>query len=292
MPLYTSQQPARLEVVQFGNWIKEQLFLETSENQASVMPILTPRESPLITERLLQGKVDIDAAYRQRLELGHEFYLGVKQHLMAILQVWDAIIDEKDAFDKLGRLVWDRQFIESFLLCTDTIPVRVNIGSLGPPGLPRNAAALAPTNMVHPPLLGAGNKDGPDSLQSHDTHDVLPPLTPYLAPMFPEEPEEWHTDLQHLVNETRDTMKSEISDFEEFTTPREQRTSTPVDLCALADDPRALNTREMGTQPVIGRQQRCEPDNPTSKKRRLDKISGCESKTQDEGHLRSKRRRR
>ena len=105
MPLYTSQQPARLEVVQFGNWIKEQLFLETSESQASVMPILTPRESPLITERLLQGKVDIETAYRQRLELGHEFYLGVKQHLMAILQVWDAIINEKDAFDKLGRLV-------------------------------------------------------------------------------------------------------------------------------------------------------------------------------------------
>lgn len=132
-----------------------------------------------------------------------------------------------------------------------------------------------------------------DEEDDEEFEDVLPPLTPYLAPMFPEEePEEWRTDLQNLVNETRDTMKSELSDFEEFTTPREQRTSTPVDLCALADDPRALNMIEMETQPVIGRQQRCEPDNPTSKKRRLDKISGCESKTLNEGHLRSKRRRR
>lgn len=348
MPLWTPQKPQRHEAVQFGNWIKRQLFIETS-SQAGIMPILTPREGPLITERLLQSQDDIETAYRERLELGPEFYLGVKQHLMAILQAWDAIIDEKDAFDELGRLTMDRQFIESFLICTDTIPARVNIGTLGPPGLQSNSADL-------PSLLSAGNEEGygnigwpskhtkgPDSLQSHsadalalsdyevdDTttdeededeynddnndysyddedneeddeefEDVVRPPTPYPAPMpqnildsLEDEPEEWHSDLQNLVDETSDAVKSELSDWEEFTTPGQEHTSTPVDRYVWADDAMALGMIDMGTQPAIKKPKRCEPNKPAAtKKRGFNKVSGCESETLDEGCLRSKRRR-
>lgn len=347
MPLYTSQQPPCHDVVQFGNLIKRQLFLETT-SPAGTMPILTPRESPLITERLLQSQVDIETAYRKRLELGPEFYLGVKQHLMAILQAWDAIIDEKDAFDKLGRLIGDRQFIESFLICTDTIPNRVNIGMFGPHGLQSNPIAL-------PPLPVAVKKErcgntgwlpkhakGPDSLQGHsadvlalsdyevddttadeedeneddnDSDDyyyddedyeddeefenILRPPTPYPVNLldgrrlFPEdESEDWHSDLQKLVNETSDTVKSELSDWEDFTTPREQHTPTPVDRHGEGDNARPLDIVYMGTQPVIEKQKRCEPKRPaTSKKRGFDKVSGRESGTLDEGGLRSKRQR-
>lgn len=180
MPLFTSHLPHSQDVIQFVYWIKRQIFVEAN-SQAGTMPTLTSQEGIFITERLLQDDLDIENAYRQRLELGREFYLGVKQHLMAVLQVWDAILDEKDAFDSFGQMNWDRNFIDSFLICTDIIPARASIGSLGPSDLQIAPMALSPVHMAHLPLPTSGNVEGggndswqpthaTDSLQSYDAN--------------------------------------------------------------------------------------------------------------------------
>lgn len=132
--LLSNSQQLSPENVQFGHWIKQQLSREMGTT-AGIVPILTSQEHSLITERLLQDNTEIEAACVQRLSVGREFYVRVKQDLLAILQAWDAVIDEKDAFDRTERLMGDRQSIESLLICTDIVPRRVNIGSLGPPDL-------------------------------------------------------------------------------------------------------------------------------------------------------------
>ncbi|KAL5866278.1 hypothetical protein ACKVWC_011523 [Pyricularia oryzae] len=68
---------------------------------------------------------------------------------MAILQIWDAIIDEKVLFDSSGICISDPNIQKAFIFCTDIIPSRINIGSLGPqtfivPRLKTCAASLEP----------------------------------------------------------------------------------------------------------------------------------------------------
>jgi hypothetical protein len=89
---------------------------------------------------------DIANAYRERLELDKEFYTGVRQNLMALLQLWDAVTDEKDRFDR-GAVTEDTRFKLSFLLCTDLVPNRVNMGALGPTW-PR-VSALGRNDLSH-----------------------------------------------------------------------------------------------------------------------------------------------
>src|SRR5687768_11212342 len=180
MPLYnprSNSQQSTTEIVQFGDWIMQQLSIEIGTS-AGIMPALTSQERSLITERLLQDKTEIETAYVERLALNREFYIGVKQHLLAILQAWDAVIDEKDAFDKTGRLTSDRRFVESLLICTDIVPQRVNIGSLGLPDLPEASADLSSAHLAEQHVPNAGHEDdcvnagqghrkGSDALHSH-----------------------------------------------------------------------------------------------------------------------------
>lgn len=175
-PRCKSQQPSA-QILQFGNWIKQQLSIEIGTS-AGVMPILNSQERSLITERLLQDKTEIETAYVERLALDREFYIGVKQHLLAIIHAWDAIIDEKDAFDNTGRLMWDRRFIESLLICTDIVPQRVNIGNVGLPDLLETSADISSVHLSEQHVPNAGHKDdcvnteqvhgqGSDTLHSH-----------------------------------------------------------------------------------------------------------------------------
>ncbi|KAI7908534.1 hypothetical protein M0657_012247 [Pyricularia oryzae] len=112
----------------FASWVKYQHYVQTSNPNAP--RILSPQEIALAGE--LANNFNFTNVFRQRLELGRSFYTTVKQNLMAILQIWDAVIDEKAVFDSSGICNSDPDIQKAFIFCADTIPSRINIGSLGP----------------------------------------------------------------------------------------------------------------------------------------------------------------
>ncbi|ELQ43188.1 hypothetical protein M0657_010223 [Pyricularia oryzae] len=131
------------DMLLFGDWVKYQHYLQTIDPK--VPQILSLGETSLAAE--LGKNFDFADVFRQRLGLGRDFYIGVRQNIMAILQVWDAIVDERDMFEKLGSFTLDPNIQKAFIFCADTIPARVNIGSLGPKECQGRTLTLEPPKL-------------------------------------------------------------------------------------------------------------------------------------------------
>ncbi|TLD03096.1 uncharacterized protein PgNI_12561 [Pyricularia grisea] len=112
----------------FANWVKYQHYVQTSNPNAP--RILSPQEIALAGE--LANNFNFTNIFRQRLELGRSFYITVKQNLMAIFQIWNAVINEKTVFDNSGICSSNPNIQKTFIFCANTIPNRINIGFLGP----------------------------------------------------------------------------------------------------------------------------------------------------------------
>ncbi|KAK1980497.1 hypothetical protein LZ30DRAFT_723020 [Colletotrichum cereale] len=350
MPRYIHQNQTRISIVQLGNAMKRQLNIETSEQRdVCAIPILSPQEISLISERLLNGQFDIAAAYRERLELGREFYFEIRRRLMAVLQVWDAVIDVKEAFDQLKSSNWNREFMEAFLLCTDTIPTRANIGSLEP--LDHQTVDPFSTVIDNPHFLDSlvgrdfqevpwrlKQANGVQLLQDHDPEDMalsdpdasdtttdddsdeddedyeecsegnesyeenVLQMIPRQASMLQNIPqndrpflagtsEDWDSDLQMLVNDSKTSFGSELSDSDDVAAYK--RTPSPFNLNTLENDPRAFDMIDMGSQYLVERQQQQEPTiSATIKKRRRIEVAETENRARDNKPLPAKRQKK
>jgi hypothetical protein len=101
----------------------------TQETQAESTP-LAAQEAQLIQNVIGNSDLDTEAAYFEHLEVGIENYFEVRSHILALLQVWDAMIDEKNCYDTHGPAKRSYAFMKAFLITMETIPGRVSIGSL------------------------------------------------------------------------------------------------------------------------------------------------------------------
>ncbi|KAJ9130124.1 hypothetical protein NKR23_g12339 [Pleurostoma richardsiae] len=61
-----------------------------------------------------------------------DFYYGVRHQIMSLLNVWDAVLDEKSRYDMEGMLTNSRPFLDASLLCLYIIPARLRVVPLGP----------------------------------------------------------------------------------------------------------------------------------------------------------------
>ncbi|KAJ0100696.1 uncharacterized protein J7T55_014071 [Diaporthe amygdali] len=103
----------------------------TQETQAELTPI-SAQEAQSIQNLIGNSDQDTDAACFEHLEVGIENYFEVRSHILAILLVWDAMIDEKNCYDTHGPAKRSYAFMKASLITMETIPERVCIGSLDP----------------------------------------------------------------------------------------------------------------------------------------------------------------
>lgn len=141
---------SRDDITLFSSWVKYQHYIQISNPNAP--RILSSQEVALAAE--LGKNFNFTNVYRQRLELEPDFYVKVRQNLMAILQLWDAVIDEKKMFDS-GTTTLDPDVQKAFIFCTDVIPGRVDIGSLGTHALPNYGPAAPLALKTYTANLGS-----------------------------------------------------------------------------------------------------------------------------------------
>jgi hypothetical protein len=118
-------------ILKFGNYIKAMHQAETGPN-SHVLGNLSSDEISIIYTRLLANDTNLARVFKQKLDLPLSFYYAVRHQVMSLLQVLDAMIEEKSCHDSLGFSAHhERKYQESFVLCAEMIPKRVKIGLLG-----------------------------------------------------------------------------------------------------------------------------------------------------------------
>jgi hypothetical protein len=146
---------------------------------------LTAQEAQLIQNVIGNSDLDTEAAYFEHLEVGIEGYFEVRSHIMALLQVWDAMIDEKNCYDTHGPAKRSHAFMKAFLITMEAIPGRVSIGALDPeptaqklPTIPSDdesaSSQLLKFEIDAPPSPSETNIDtGTDAFdEDYDTSDA------------------------------------------------------------------------------------------------------------------------
>lgn len=111
------------------------------ETRAESTP-LTTQEAQSIQNVIGNSDLDTEAAYFEHLEVGIENYFEVRSHIVALLQVWDAMIDEKNCYDTHGLAKRTHAFMKAFLITMETVPGRVRIGSLDPKPTARRLSTI------------------------------------------------------------------------------------------------------------------------------------------------------
>ncbi|EHA56147.1 hypothetical protein MGG_02014 [Pyricularia oryzae 70-15] len=174
---------AHHDMALFGSWVKYQHYVQTSNS--NVPRILSSQEIALAAD--LGSNFDFTNAFRQRLELGRDLYTGVRQNLMTILQIWDAVMDERDIFETSGSFTLHQDIQKAFIFCTDTITARVNVGSLGPQGLPNYTPTSRPpklqicTEKLGPYYAGHGQFFADITAVGRHVQQSIGPYTEFLA---------------------------------------------------------------------------------------------------------------
>ncbi|KAJ0103768.1 uncharacterized protein J7T55_001224 [Diaporthe amygdali] len=131
------------DILMFGRYCQRILAMEPGSVYG--MKPLKPEEAASISGTAAYDDSTAAVVCKERLDLGLDYYYAVKQQIMSLLRVWDAILDEKRRYDTVGWLERSRTFMDSFQLCSYLIPQRVSIGFLGPDvGAPQ----LGPQNTI------------------------------------------------------------------------------------------------------------------------------------------------
>lgn len=116
------------DILRFGSFHRRRLISEAVPKEPA---ILRQQEALGSRDRALIRNFDVKTAYLQYLNYESQDYSEVRAHILAILQVWDAVIDEKQYHDAGGRPRRTTDFMQAFLTCMDVIPGRMDVGSLG-----------------------------------------------------------------------------------------------------------------------------------------------------------------
>ena len=136
-------------IVRFGDYYRRRYSIETGAGRpVTATDTLFDTHDLAYFDRILHQH-DISRIFENQLDLDAEFYHGVKDQIESLLGAWNAVLQEKLRYDMEGWPSMDRQFMESFVLCTYMIPKQVRIGYLGS----HAARAAAEGNLGHPPTL-------------------------------------------------------------------------------------------------------------------------------------------
>ena len=118
-------------IVRFGDYYRRRYSIETGAGRpVTATDTLFDTHDVAYFDRILHQH-DISRIFQNQLDLDAEFYYGVKDQIESLLGAWNAVLQEKLRYDMEGWPSMDRQFMESFVLCTYMIPKQVRIGYLG-----------------------------------------------------------------------------------------------------------------------------------------------------------------
>jgi hypothetical protein len=97
---------------------------------------------------LLAGGIQRCDALNSVLRLDFAFFVGVKQHLSTLLQVWNIVLEEKASFDAYGTdPTMSRESQEALLLAAKIIAARANIAPDGEPYLSSQTQSGSPMSL-------------------------------------------------------------------------------------------------------------------------------------------------
>lgn len=120
------------DIVIFGNHYRNLYSAEERHGQSEGGWLLNPSERSFICEQATYDGSHIVTECQKRLDLGIQFYYGIRNQITSILHTWDAVIAEKNRSDEAGWQAPSREFLHAFHTCLYLIPQRVKVGLLGP----------------------------------------------------------------------------------------------------------------------------------------------------------------
>jgi hypothetical protein len=90
----------------------------------------------------------VNAALNSVLGLDFAFFVGVKQQLSTLLQVWNVVVEEKASFDAYGSdPTMSRECQEALLLAGKIIAGRANIAPHEEPNLSSHTHSGSPMSL-------------------------------------------------------------------------------------------------------------------------------------------------
>jgi hypothetical protein len=120
------------DIVIFGNHYRDLYSAEERHGQSEGGWLLNSSERSFIREQATYDGSHIVTECQKRLDLGIQYYYGIRNQITSILHAWDAVIAEKNRSDEAGWQAPSREFLHAFHTCLYLIPQRVRIGLLGP----------------------------------------------------------------------------------------------------------------------------------------------------------------
>jgi hypothetical protein len=76
---------------------------------------------------MLDDDREVKMKLRRKLDLGMDYFLGVKNTLLSWLATWDELLGQKRRYDMKGILPTSRDMLDASFLCLVTISRRLNI---------------------------------------------------------------------------------------------------------------------------------------------------------------------
>ncbi|KAK4243574.1 hypothetical protein C7999DRAFT_36100 [Corynascus novoguineensis] len=120
------------DIVIFGNHYRDLYSAEERPGQSEGGWLLNPSERSFLREQATYDGSYIETECQKRLDLGIQYYYGIRNQITSILHTWDAVIAEKNRSDEAGWQAPSREFLHAFHTCLYLIPQRVRVGLLGP----------------------------------------------------------------------------------------------------------------------------------------------------------------
>ncbi|KAK4139109.1 uncharacterized protein C8A04DRAFT_33429 [Dichotomopilus funicola] len=120
------------DIVIFGNHYRDLYSAEERHGQSEGGWLLNPSERSFIRQQATGDGSHIVTECQKRLDLGIQYYYGIRNQITSILHTWDAVIAEKNRSDEAGWQAPSREFLHAFHICLYLIPQRVRVGLLGP----------------------------------------------------------------------------------------------------------------------------------------------------------------
>jgi hypothetical protein len=120
------------DIVIFGTHYRNLHSAEERYGQSEDGCFLNPSETSFIREQATYDGSHIVAECQKRLDLGIQYYYGIRHQITSILQAWDAVIAEKNRSDEVGWQAPSREYLDALHTCLYLIPQRVRVGLLGP----------------------------------------------------------------------------------------------------------------------------------------------------------------
>ncbi|KAH8744743.1 hypothetical protein F5883DRAFT_654926 [Diaporthe sp. PMI_573] len=191
---------------------------------------------------MLDDDREVKMKLRRKLDLGMDYFLGVKNALLLWLAMWDELLGQKRRYDLQGTLPTSREMLNASFLCIVTVARRLNIG----PGYPFLARSeLSPVASHTPGLPETGEylgatvtgmdteaNDDPD-LTDFDELDTLSALDPsYSDTLFDSGTEDACSQNDSGDKSDNARRNAEFTKFTDADAPKGSAFSCPEGKCS------------------------------------------------------------